>query len=87
MQKIKILITGDISDWNIRDFALKNFDPDIRKAISDSDLFISNLEGPIKLSFEYEKCELFNSRLFNKIFYTAAISCIMGFYCFLDRAT
>lgn len=69
MLKIKILIAGDTSDWNINDFAYKNIDPDIRKAISDSDLFIFNMEGPIRLRSEYEKCELFNSRFINNIFY------------------
>ena len=45
---MKILITGDVSDWNIPNgFNIKDFNPHLLKKFKNIDLLISNLEGPI----------------------------------------
>jgi hypothetical protein len=44
---MKILITGDISDWNIKDFSLHKLNPAYLDLIKKHDLVVYNLEGPI----------------------------------------
>jgi len=44
---LRILIVGDISTWNIEKFSINSIDRQIISRINDSDLFITNLEGPI----------------------------------------
>ena len=44
---MKILITGDISTWNIGDFSVSKINTDILNKINTSDAVIYNLEGPI----------------------------------------
>lgn len=44
---MKILITGDISTWNIGDFSVSKINTDILNKINTSDTVIYNLEGPI----------------------------------------
>lgn len=44
---MKLVITGDISTWNIKDFNIEKFNPDILNILKSSDAVIYNLEGPI----------------------------------------
>ena len=44
---MKFVITGDISTWNIKDFNIEKFNPDILNILKSSDAVIYNLEGPI----------------------------------------
>jgi phage-related tail protein len=44
---MKILITGDVSDWNISNFSIKRVSKKILKLTKAADLCIYNLEGPI----------------------------------------
>ncbi|MDD5638921.1 MAG: CapA family protein [Candidatus Pacebacteria bacterium] len=44
---MKILIAGDISTINIKNFSIKNINPSYKKIIKEQDLVLFNLEGPI----------------------------------------
>ncbi len=47
---MKILITGDISDWNIANFSIKSITPLFQNIIKEADICIYNLEGPIAVN-------------------------------------
>lgn len=68
--KIHITITGDVSDWNIPQFTLERIPLMFRRIIEASDLFVCNLEGPIKVADNYPGLELTEHRHLNKFFVT-----------------
>lgn len=45
---MRILVFGDISDWNIENFSIEKIKPKIIKEIRSADYVIYNLEGPIR---------------------------------------
>lgn len=53
---MKILITGDVSDWNIENFDIEKINRKYIDLIKNSDFVVYNLEGPIvnRFSDEYE---------------------------------
>ncbi len=63
--KIHILITGDISTWNIDDFSINKIDNEILDIIKDADFFISNLEGPILYKNVKYKLEIRTNSIIN----------------------
>jgi hypothetical protein len=44
---MKIVITGDVSDWNIPDFSVERLPPALLSVVGGADLLIANLEGLI----------------------------------------
>ena len=62
---MKILIFGDIADWNIKDFSIKKIPLHIRNKIKKADLCIYNLEGPIS---KYGKLQI-SQNLFWDVFW------------------
>jgi hypothetical protein len=44
---MKIIITGDVSDWNVKNFQVGNIDEKYLELIKRANLVIYNLEGPI----------------------------------------
>jgi len=68
MNTLKILITGDISTWNIENFSTNNIDRQIISKIKDSDLFITNLEGPIVNDVSEHRFTLYGNKLLDFCF-------------------
>ena len=46
---MKITICGDVADWNMENFNVKNIPEKYTNKIKKSDLFIANFEGPISI--------------------------------------
>lgn len=46
---MKIVISGDVADWNINSFDISNIPKKYLEIIKSADLFICNLEGPISV--------------------------------------
>ena len=44
---MKIVIAGDVSDWNIPGFSVERVSPSLLSVVADADLLIANLEGLI----------------------------------------
>lgn len=55
---IRVVVTGDVSDWNIAGFSIAHIPATIRETIADADLFVPNLEGPIHREGPYPRFTL-----------------------------
>jgi hypothetical protein len=69
---MKILITGDVSTWNIKDFSVNKINPKFIEKIKKADYVIYNLEGPIahSNSFASENKLQFRENFFSNTFYS-----------------
>jgi poly-gamma-glutamate capsule biosynthesis protein CapA/YwtB (metallophosphatase superfamily) len=66
-EHLKIVISGDVSDWNICDFSPTRIPGPLRGLIVRSDLFIPNLEGPIRLPNSNYRFEILRNRCANEL--------------------
>jgi poly-gamma-glutamate capsule biosynthesis protein CapA/YwtB (metallophosphatase superfamily) len=71
---MKILITGDISTWNINNFKIDRINPKFIKLIKNSDYSIYNLEGPIKVFGDKKYLHNIRSDHFRDLFYKSLIN-------------
>ena len=44
---MRVLVTGDVADWNLPNFSISRLCPDMAEAIKRADCVVYNLEGPI----------------------------------------
>jgi hypothetical protein len=65
-QHIKVIVTGDVSDWNMSSFSVEQLPEEFRRMIASSDLFIPALEGMIKVADHYPKARWFQNRILNR---------------------
>lgn len=55
---IRLVVTGDVSDWNIPDFSVTRLPEEIRATIASADLFVPDLEGQIDAGGVYPRFTL-----------------------------
>jgi len=65
---MKILITGDISAWNIKDFDVNKINKNMLNIIQEKDLVVYNLEGLIKDLDQFEDLRIRTDRLKDYLF-------------------
>lgn len=65
--RVKIIVTGDVSDAGLPPLDVTRIPEDIRTLIQSSDLLVANLEGPIKLAGAYPARRLSNHRLLDAL--------------------
>ncbi len=68
---IKIVVMGDVSDWNIPEFSLERIPESFRELIGTCDLYVPNLEGPIAVTDGYSGFALVKNKLVNRSLITA----------------
>ena len=69
----KLLITGDVSSWNIDDFCVDKITNNVFEKIKESTYFISNLEGPI-LNSDKKYEPRYRSNYFLNFFYKSLVN-------------
>lgn len=60
---LKIVISGDISTWNIKNFDINKIPSKYLDIIKNADLFITNLEGPIVENIDSYKFEISQNKI------------------------
>jgi poly-gamma-glutamate capsule biosynthesis protein CapA/YwtB (metallophosphatase superfamily) len=68
---IRVVVVGDVSDWNIPSFDIRRVPENLRDIIRGADLFVPNLEGPVAVKDGYPDFQLFRNPLGNRLARTA----------------